>query len=178
MEPLLLVIDMQNGFVTGKTEHVVPGIKTLVEHFNEAGLPVAFTRFINRPDGGHVKWIGWSRLMAEPETDLAAELRELAVNVFDKNGYTAFTSEFERFLQAHNIDTLILCGIATDGCVLKSAVDAFERNIRPLIVQDACASHGGDALHRAGLQLLARFVGGKQLVNVQDIIEMQRSTAT
>lgn len=170
MAPLLLVIDLQNGFVTEKTAHILPGIRRLVEHFTSQQLPVVFTRFINQPDSAHVKWIGWSRLMSEPEINLVADFQRMATCVFDKGGYTAFTADFEHFLRANAVNTLVLCGIATDGCVLKSAVDAFERNIRPLVVQDACASHAGNDLHEAGLRLLTRFIGKQQLVTIEEII--------
>ncbi|WP_280431477.1 isochorismatase family protein [Nocardia brasiliensis] len=36
---------------------------------------------------------------------------------------------------------LILCGIATDACVLKTALDAFERGYVPWVVRDAVASN-------------------------------------
>jgi nicotinamidase-related amidase len=65
---------------------------------------------------------------------------------------------------------LVLCGIATDGCVLKSAVDAFERGIEPVVVTDACASHAGREIHEAGLLLLARFIGPGQLKSAADFV--------
>jgi len=65
---------------------------------------------------------------------------------------------------------LVLCGIATDGCVLKTAVDAFERGIEPVVVVDACASHAGNAVHEAGLLLLGRFIGAGQLRSVADFV--------
>jgi len=46
---------------------------------------------------------------------------------------------------------------------LKSAVDAFERDIEPVVITDACASHAGGAVHEAGLLLLGRFIGKDQL---------------
>lgn len=171
MRPLLLVIDLQNGFVTDKTTHILPGVKHLMATFARADLPVAFTRFINQPNGAHVNWIGWSRLMAAPEIDLVAEVQDQAINVFDKPAYTAFTAAFTQFVELNAIDTLVLCGIATDGCVLKTAVDAFERTIKPLVVQDACASHAGHELHLAGLQLLARFIGKRQIVTIQEVVQ-------
>lgn len=170
MRELLLVIDLQNGFVTTKTEHILPGIKRLVDSFVAQQRPVAFTRFINRPEGAHVKWMGWSRFMAEPENSLVNGLCPPSATIFDKYTYTAFTDEFKTFLQERTINQLLLCGIATDGCVLKTAVDAFEQNIRPVVVQDACASHAGQDLHAAGLLLISRFIGKRQITTVQDII--------
>ena len=127
------------------------------------GEPVAFTRFVNVEGGPHERWIGWSRFMEEPENALHDALGVDDHPVFVKHGYTAFTPEFEKHLESLGIERLVICGIATDGCVLKTAVDAFERNIEPVVVTDACASHAGAAVHDAGLLLLGRFIGKKQL---------------
>jgi nicotinamidase-related amidase len=80
------------------------------------------------------------------------------------------TPELENYLREQQVERLVLCGIATDGCVLKSAVDAFERGIEPVVVTDACASHGGSEIHEAGLLLLGRFIGAGQLKSVADFV--------
>jgi len=166
---MLLVVDMQKGFVSEKTTHIIPSIRQLIEHFTASAMPAVFTRFINQPLSAHVQWIGWKRLMTVPEVELIDELSNLATHVIDKQGYSVFTPELERLIEAYSVHTIVFCGIATDGCVLKSAVDGFERFIRPLVVEDACASHGGDELHQAGLRLLRRFIGKRQIVTTLDI---------
>jgi nicotinamidase-related amidase len=49
--------------------------------------------------------------------------------------------------------------------VLKTAVDAFERDLTPWIVQDACASHAGPEPHNAGLLVARRFIGRSQIIS-------------
>ena len=160
---LLLVVDVQNGFVNEHTRHVIEPVNGLIHAFADRGAPVAFTRFVNVKGGGHERWIGWRRFMEEPENALHDALETDDHPVFVKHGYTAFTPEFEGYIDGLGIERLVICGIATDGCVLKTAVDAFERNIEPVVVTDACASHAGEAVHEAGLLLLGRFIGKGQL---------------
>lgn len=167
---MLLVVDVQNGFVNEHTRHVVTIINRLIGAFSARGEPLAFTRFVNTPDSGYARWIGWTRFMQAPENDLCDALHVGSAPVFIKHGYTAFTPEFESFLRAQRIERLVLCGIATDGCVLKSAVDAFERGIEPVVVTDACASHAGREIHEAGLLLLGRFIGTGQLRTLEDFV--------
>jgi nicotinamidase-related amidase len=131
---------------------------------------VAFTRFINYPNSGWVKWIRWSRFMESPEIDIIPALANGAKTVFDKKAYTAFIPEFCEFVKEKMVQRLVLCGVATDGCVLKTAVDAFERDIQPVIAADACASHAGVDVHNAGLLLASRFIGKRQIVSVEDIL--------
>lgn len=171
MAELLLVVDLQNGFINDCTKHVISGIETLIEHFSEKKIPIAFTRFINSPGSPYVKWVEWSLLMAEPEINLVDNVCDISAKVFDKPGYTAFTEEFETFLHNHEIDKIILCGISTEACVLKTAVDAFERNVEPVVVQDACASTGGDEIHDAGILLISKFIGTGQMTTIQDVIQ-------
>ncbi|MEZ5962473.1 MAG: isochorismatase family cysteine hydrolase [Planctomycetota bacterium] len=168
-KPLLLVVDVQVGFVNPATEHVLDPIVDLVRLADAQGVPVAFTRFLNFAGSGWVKWLHWSRFMASPEIDLHPRVLPLARNVFDKSAYGAFTPAFVEFVARHEIDRMFLCGVATDGCVLKSAVDAFERDIEPFVIVDACASHAGSAVHQAGLLLASRFLGKGQLITIDDL---------
>lgn len=167
---MLLVVDVQNGFVNEHTRHIIESVNRLIGAFSDRDQPVALTRFVNRPGSGYERWIGWTRFMQAPENDLFADMDAGAAPVFIKHGYTAFTPEFERHVSEQRVERLVLCGIATDGCVLKSAVDAFERGIEPLVVTDACASHAGRELHEAGLLLLGRFIGTRQLKLVSSFL--------
>ena len=67
---MLLVVDVQNGFVNEHTRHVIEPINRLIGAFSGRGVPVAFTRFVNTPDSGYQRWIGWTRFMRGPENDL------------------------------------------------------------------------------------------------------------
>ena len=167
---MLLVVDVQNGFVNEHTRHIIDVVNALIGAFSGRGEQVAFTRFVNIPGSGHERWMGWTRFMHEPENALDAAVVTGANPVFIKHGYTAFTPEFEEHVRRERIQRLVLCGIATDGCVLKSAVDAFERGIEPVVVTDACASHAGREIHEAGLLLLARFIGPGQLKSAVDFV--------
>ncbi len=60
---------------------------------------------------------------------------------------------------------------------MKTAVDAFERRLTPLIISDACASHAGGDVHAAGLMILGRFIGKEQLLTTSDLLEKIDSAA-
>lgn len=48
------------------------------------------------------------------------------------------------WLTAHRIDTVVLGGFSTSGCVRASAVDALQHGFRPMVVRQACADRTGD----------------------------------
>lgn len=72
--------------------------------------------------------------------------------VITKHRVSAFTgSDLEIVLRANEIDTLVLFGIATSGVVLSTALDAFDRDFRIIVVSDCCADLDA-AVHDALLQ--------------------------
>ncbi|MFT9097507.1 cysteine hydrolase family protein [Liquorilactobacillus sp.] len=60
---------------------------------------------------------------------------------YDKNRYSAFANtNLENFLRTHHIEELYLCGVCTDICVLHTAIDAYNKNFKITIPQNAVAS--------------------------------------
>ncbi|MDZ7954747.1 MAG: isochorismatase family cysteine hydrolase [Nostoc sp. DedQUE12b] len=171
MSEILLVVDMQNGFMSEKCRHIIPTVIKLIERFLADGKLVKFTRFINTADSNYVKLIHWSRLMQESETSIIDELQPYINNVFDKHYYSAFTESFSSFIFLNQISKIYLCGIATDSCILKTAIDSFERGIEPVIIEDACSSHGGQQAHNAGIFLLKRNIGKNQIKMTDEILQ-------
>jgi nicotinamidase-related amidase len=142
-KPVLVVIDVQNGFITEHSQPVVPIIVDLVRRWQAAHGDVVFSRYLNYVGSPFEKLIGWTKMADSPETDFVTELAPYIgphTPVVDKYIYTLFTPEGTQLVQEHGWTDLYLCGIDTDSCVLKTAVDAFEHNLTPWIVEDACAS--------------------------------------
>ncbi|MBN3958789.1 isochorismatase family cysteine hydrolase [Nostoc sp. NMS8] len=171
MSEILLVVDMQNGFMSEKCRHIIPTVIKLIEHFLEAGKLVEFTRFINTADSNYVKLIHWSSLIHEPETSIIDELHPYINNIFDKPYYSVFTEKFSTFITLNQISKIYLCGVETDSCILKTAIDSFERGIEPVIIEDACFSDGGQQAHDAGIFLLKRNIGKNQIQMSNQILE-------
>jgi nicotinamidase-related amidase len=157
--PVLLVVDVQRGFLNAWTEHVPAAVGRLQAGYDH----VAVTRFQNPPGSPYRDLIGWSRFApGSADTELAFAPRADAI-VIDKSTYTCVDAAFLARLQEWNADTVDICGIATDNCVLKCAVDLFEAGIRPRVLSEYCASHGGPDCQEAGPMLLRRFIGEKQV---------------
>jgi maleamate amidohydrolase len=47
------------------------------------------------------------------------------------------------WLASHSIDTLVIGGFSTSGCVRASALDALQHGFRPIVIRDACADRDG-----------------------------------
>ncbi|GAA1392058.1 cysteine hydrolase [Pseudonocardia kongjuensis] len=175
IHPVLVVVDVQNGFVTEHSRHVVPVIEKLAREWIEAGRDVVFTRYLNYDDSPFERIMGWSKLKDSPEIDIVDELEELsrkATAIVDKKIYTLFNDAGAALVAEHGWTDMFVCGIDTEVCVLKTAVDAFENNIRAWLLTDASASHSGNGPHDAGILVAQKMIGHRQVVHSETAIKI------
>lgn len=75
---------------------------------------------------------------APPLSPAAGEL------VVVKHYASAFAgTSLAAWLTSHGIDTLVIGGFSTSGCVRASALDALQHGFRPIVVRQACADREG-----------------------------------
>jgi maleamate amidohydrolase len=78
------------------------------------------------------------------------------------------------WLTSHAIDTLVIGGYSTSGCVRASALDALQHGFRPMVVRDACADRS-PAPHEANLfDLNAKYA---DVVTLSDSLQHLRGYA-
>lgn len=160
MPKALLIVDVQNGFVNEKTKH----IPALVERLQYDYDLVIATRFINLPDSPYRRLIKWEHLSPETnEIELAFKPKGDAI-IIDKNIYSCIDDSFLNLLKEKGIEAVDICGIDTDICVTKCAVDLFERNMTPYVLRDYCATHADADIQEAALVILARYIGKSQII--------------
>lgn len=167
MKKILVIVDMQVGFInSAHTKEVADRTKGLLQMGLFDG--VIMTRFINSDNSTYEKLLDWKEMKSGEAIDLVGNYREYADCVIDKSIYTCVNSDFLQKLCQLNggnyPESVYIVGIDTDCCVLATALDLFEGNIRPIILADYCASSGGEAAHKAGLSCLKRLIGKNQLV--------------
>jgi nicotinamidase-related amidase len=159
---LLLVIDVQKGFITDQTSHIPKLIQNLIVERNFE--KVVFTQFVNTEGSFYESEIGWRGMYNAPDIDIVPELLPFVRNIFVKHGYTSFTKDLIVYLKQNSIRLIYMVGLETDACVLKSAIDALELGYRPIVLGNYCATTAGDIFHTFALDLLRKNVG---LRNVQ-----------
>lgn len=151
----------------------------MVQRWQAAGGHTIFTRYHNYPGSPFERLIGWYNLHDSPEVDFVDELaphvsHNPRTHVIDKTGYTALTDDCRQWIAEHGFTDLLICGIATDGCVLKTTLDAFEAGYTPWLLADACASNASrvppEEVHRSALLLASRLVGAGQVIRSDDAL--------
>ena len=157
---LLLIIDVQCGFINEWTAHVPLRAASLQDSFDG----VLVTRLYNPQKSLYRKLRGWNAFaLGSKDTQLAFIARSDAT-IIDKATYSCVTTVFLDRLRREGIARVHLCGIATESSLLMSAVDLFQAGIEPVVLAHACGSHAGHAEHEAGLQILRRLIGDKQVI--------------
>lgn len=166
---LLLVVDVQNGFINHDSNHVIEPMVRFINRWQERSTgPIIYSRFINLDNSPWEKLMGWKRLKTEPDTAIDSNLPIEGVEIFKKGTYSAWSKEVQQICDGGGIKEVVLCGIDTDQCVLETAIDIFEANLRPIVISDLCASSAGKEYHQAGLKVLRRLIGEKQVIGLKD----------
>lgn len=159
MNTCLLIIDVQNGFITGDTFHIPERLKNLIENYDFNHIVAS--QFINSRHAPHFLFTGWDRLMDENACELNEYVGSIAERVFKKSINSCFTKEFEEYIKDKEVQKLYLVGIDTDCCVLKTAFDCFDKIINFEVLTHYCASTGGLELHEAAIKIMLRSFGEK-----------------
>jgi maleamate amidohydrolase len=163
--PALLIVDVVAAYLTeGSALYMETAAAArdsnarLAEAARASGVPVVFTNVRYREDGsdGGVfyrkapvlkAFVAGSPLGAFPP-ELAPQPGE---RVFTKQYPSAFFGTgLAEVLHATSIDTLLITGYSTSGCVRASALDAMQHGFVPLVVREACADRH-PAPHEANL---------------------------
>lgn len=165
----LLAVDIQQGFINAATAKIPLAVRKFCDRVHIQHR--IFTRFINPGESGQfVKILGWDRLQGEPEISLAPEVDELPTLVVDKRSYSPFMDgKLIDALRNFEATDVLVFGIETDACVFQSALDLFDRGLRPLVIADLSMSTAGRQYHHAALRMLARHIGSESIVNASDL---------
>ncbi len=159
-KPAIVVVDMSWGFVDsrygrGNSEQGWPAVRAiqrLLERGREAGVPIFFTTGYNdTSDASHGRWK--SAVAPDPvENDIVPELAPRPDEpVLRKRRASAFFgTDLLEFLIYHGIDTLIVTGMTTSGCVRATVVDAFSYNYI-VVIPEECVGDRGVVSHKVSL---------------------------
>lgn len=162
--PAVLLIDMQNDFCDPEAPTTLyPSIRATYEPISRLSsaarakrVPVIYTQGLVAADGSSAslwrlkaKYHGLRGVQIEGSRG-AEIIDELALQPGDRlirkwRPSAFFRTDLEVFLSVQKIDTLLICGTSMSGCVRATAVDAFMRDIRCMIVRE-CVADRSEAL--------------------------------
>ena len=189
-KPALIVVDATVGFTDPASplgcpsESEIGAIQQLLKAFRARGFPVVFTT----NSYSHSAEARVFREKVPPLNELVAGSRLAAINprlqpamgeiVLNKGLPSAFfDSPLRQILHNLAVDSVVVCGFSTSGCVRATAVDALQANFRLLVVEDACGDRDQEA-HAANLRdIRLKYGEVVSLATALEMIDGLRSTA-
>jgi len=151
-KPALLLVDMVMAYLDPQSplyaagEAALAGAKALLDAARANGIPVILTNVVygDGSEGGMFfrkvpglrNFMTGSRLGAFP-AELEPEPGEWVLTKHYPSAF--FGTALAPSLVARGIDTVLIGGYSTSGCVRASALDALCHGFVPLVVRDACA---------------------------------------
>jgi maleamate amidohydrolase len=161
-EPLLQSIKKWRNSCGEDAWRAISVIRRLIDACHERGLPVFYSTNTRRPDGfdaGSWRWKN-ARELEDAEKEIAGNeiVQEIApapqdIVILKTKPSAFFGTPLLSFLIDLRVDTLMVCGVSTSGCVRATAVDAFSNNLRVQVIEDACfdRSQASHAINLADL---------------------------
>ncbi len=163
--PAMLAVDFIKAYVTPGSPLYAPDVVTAVQATapvlaaaRRAGVPVIYTRVLYHPgglDGGlFVRKVPALRGMVEgaPLAELVPELPPTPGDLVIVKQYASafFGTHLAATLTAAGIDTLIIAGCSTSGCIRATAVDAMQHGFCAVVMRD-CVGDRAPEPHEANL---------------------------
>jgi nicotinamidase-related amidase len=174
MADTLVVIDMQDVFADPASAWFAPGTAELVEPISRLaaanGPDVVLTRFVApaEPQGAwrryYEDWPFALQPADAPLYDLVAGLPSGAVV-----SAPTFSKWGQELADLIGDNSILLCGVATDCCVLSTAVAAADAGVRVKVVGDACAGSSA-AAHEQTLAVLAGYGPIVSVTTVDEVL--------
>jgi maleamate amidohydrolase len=162
--PALLIVDFVKAYLEKDSplyagaEDALASNERLLAAARAAGIPVLFTKVVYAPggkDGGVFFRKVPSLKLFEQGSPLGAFPDSLQpcdgeLVISKKYASSFFGTHLAATLTAQGIDTLLITGLSTSGCVRATALDACQHGFLPFVVREACGDrHPGP--HEANL---------------------------
>ncbi len=150
--PALLIVDLVMAYFDKSSPLYAAADKALKSNIRlaatarTAGVPVIFTNVEYVP-GGANGGLFYIKIPALKVFDSGSLLGAFPPSLQPENGELVITKQFASaffgtsladHLTKTGIDTLIITGMSTSGCVRATALDALQNGFAPFVVREAC----------------------------------------
>lgn len=162
--PALVVVDPARAYIDPDSplyagvEENVEAMRTLLTSAREAGIPVVITEVRLRADGADAgvffKKSGTLVAFCEgsPYGELIEGLEPTCAEMLVTKKYPSafFGTTLNSHLTSLGVDTVLIAGLSTSGCVRATTLDAMQHGFVPIVVEDAVGDRD-PAIHLSNL---------------------------
>lgn len=149
-QPALVVVDMQAGFTDpdfplgSESSDTLATINRVIAGARERQLPIVHTVSTFTPVANVWSTKMPSQRQMVPGSEFAELDSRLDVKpedrVIEKHFASAFFgTDLDEYLRSRGVDSLIVTGVTTSGCIRATVVDGVSHGFRPVVPQEAVA---------------------------------------
>jgi maleamate amidohydrolase len=162
--PALLLVDLAQAYFdescplyAGVEDELASAIR-IIDAARDAGIPIVYTNVVYRPDGsdGGVFFkkvpVLENFVAGHPMGAWAAGIEPAEDEIVVSKQYPSafFGTQLDSKLKDLQVDTVIITGLTTSGCVRATCVDTMSHGFIPIVVADACGDRH-ESPHEANL---------------------------
>ncbi|HIO63910.1 MAG TPA: isochorismatase family protein [Dehalococcoidia bacterium] len=188
-KPALLVVDFIYGFTDpttplgGDFSKELAVTADLLETFRAAQLPIVYTTIAYEPgfeDGGvFVKKVPSLKILevGSKMVDVDNRIRPRPDEYVALKKYASafFNTDIDAYLKARSVDTIIMTGCTTSGCIRASAIDSMQYGYLTVVVEEGVGDRA-QGPHDANLFDIDAKYG--DVVSVDEVNSYMKSLAT
>jgi maleamate amidohydrolase len=200
--PALLIVDVNYFFCGDRREPILESVKRwrnscgeeawdgveaigkLADAARAVGLPIIYTTGTRRPDNWDAGSWAWknTRTAERPRptgsdmsgntivAEIAPQPRDIVIEKLKPSAF--FGTPLTSYLVQFGVDSLLVAGTTTSGCVRATVIDAFSNNYRAAVVEEGCFDRS-QASHAMSLcDMHAKYA---DVVKLDETLEYVRS---
>lgn len=162
--PALLIVDFINGFTDpssplgGDYTQELAATANLIDAFRAGQLPIAYTVIEYDPDfrdaGVFIKKVPSLAVLVRgsPMCNVDDRIKPDHADYIVSKKYASsfFATNLDTYLKTNGVDTVVITGCTTSGCVRASAVDSLQYGYQTIVVREAVGDRA-EGPHEANL---------------------------
>ena len=169
--PALLVVDVVQAYLRRDSslyagvEDALASMLRLIDAARRAALPIVYTNVAYQA-GGADGGLFYRKVPALKLFDIGSPFGAFADGVEPRPGELVVTKQYASAffgtslastLQALRVDTVIIGGFSTSGCVRATALDALQHGFAPFLVRQACGDRSPEVQAANLFDLQAKY---------------------
>ena len=181
--PAIIVIDLIGAFTNPEMplgaplDNVIEQTRMILDIARVRGLPIFYTSIayeeVDLRDAGiwASKMEGLMTLRAgtpEVEVDPRLGRKSAEALIFKKYASAFYGTDLSTRLNTLRVDTLVITGCTTSGCVRATAVDALQGGFRPIIAKEAVGDRSAAAHNQSLFDLQAKYA---DVMSVEEVLK-------
>lgn len=187
--PALLIVDFVMAYLDPASplyagvEDALECNTRLLAAVRQAGIPVIFTNVVYEP-GGADGGLFYKKIPALKAFDRGSPLGQFPPTLQPRDGEAVISKQFasaffgtalDEKLRDMGVDTLLISGLSTSGCVRATALDALQHGFAPFVVREACGDRHPAPHDNNLFDLQAKYAEVISLEQALDLLESHSS---